>query len=236
MPSRLIGLMRQLTWDEFRGNPTQKELAELQQIAANAAGKTVGMAGTHSDFTVNFGGGRPDDPVLTPVPGSSPPAFALADTVVATVTFDGARSWKRIAPLTLRGEGFLLDHEQGHYDITALMARDCFIDLMQLKAQTFASPQAGQTAARDIVRRYKSRVGPIQDKYDGDTTNGAWFVPSRLPERKESFQTKWEGFILRARGEERQPPAGGVAEGSPVDGVRYKVRLLDVLAGGGFTF
>jgi hypothetical protein len=234
MPSQLVGFFppRRLSWNEFKGNPTTKELEELRRIAAGHPNMTVGMAGTYSSFTVNFGGSVPSDPVLTSIPGSSPATFALADTIVATVNFDGARSWKQIGPLSLKGEQLLLDHEQGHFDLTALIARDCFIDLMQLKAKTFPSRQAGQAEANQIVADYQSKLSRIQTTYDKDTTHGAWVTPymAMMAERKESFQNKWEGFIQRARTEKRQPQV--IAP----DGSIYLVPLLKVLDDGGFLF
>jgi hypothetical protein len=184
------------------------------------------MAAIKSGFTVSFGGTRPDVPVMTGSAG----AFVLGDNITLRVVFDDKRSWKRIAPLTLKGEQLLLDHEQGHYDITALMARDCFIDIMQLKAKTYGSEQDGRTEATDIVGDYRTKLEAIQKTYDNDTTHGAWVTPSFLPERKESFQTKWEGFIHIAKSEIRQP------EVSSPFGKPYKVRLLEVLAKNGFTF
>lgn len=230
MSSRMTGLKRTLEWKDFAGTPTPKELQDLQRIAGNASGKTVGMAGTKSSFTVNFGGKAPDDPVLVPVPGSSPAKFTLSDNITVTVVFDPHRSWKQLDPLSDKGKQFLLDHEQGHYEISALMARDCFIDVMQLKAKTYDSIAAGQAEAKAIVKSYKDKLDKVQDKYDDDTTHGAWVTPSFLPERKETFQTKWEGFFMKARTQERVP-----AVEAP-DGATYKIRLLDVLAAGGFTF
>jgi hypothetical protein len=216
------------------GKPTAKELTEIARIAAGAPGKTVGSAQTSSDFTVDFGGGTGGrinpDPVLTADP-DNPKAFVLADNIVVTVTFNANGSWKLLAPLTLTGEQFLLDHEQGHYNISALMGRDCFIKLMQLKANSYGSRADGEQAARNVIAFYHDRLQPAQDTYDSDTTHGAWFVPSSMGlERKGSDQTKWEGFLTRARTERRVPEIR-----SPADNEPYKVRLLDVLATAGFT-
>jgi hypothetical protein len=227
MASKFIGLTRQLGWDQFTGTPTPQELQKMQQVAAGASG-TVGMAAVKSSFKVHFGGKNPDEPVLIPAPGGS--GFSLGDDVVVTAIFDQTGSWKRIDPLTTKGEELLLDHERGHYDLTALMARDCFIDLMQLKAKTFSSQADGQAAAKDIVKSYRDKLEKIQKKYDDDTIHGAWVTPMMGPERKETFQTKWEMYITRARTEERNP-----AMIAP-DGKFYKVRILDVLANGGFIF
>jgi hypothetical protein len=234
MPSSLVGFfpLRRLSWNEFRGKPTPAELAELQRIAAGAPTKTIGMAGTHSSFAVNFGGSNAGEPVLTPIPGSSPMAFTLADTIVITVNFDSARSWKQIGPLSSTGQQILLDHEQGHFDLTALIARDCFIDLMQLKAKTFPSQQAGQAEANKVVADYQRKLRGIQRTYDNDTTHGAWVTPTlaMMGERKETFQNKWEGFIKRAQTEGRQPQV------TAPNGAIYKVPLLKVLDDGGFLF
>jgi hypothetical protein len=228
MPSELIGMRRKLTWADFSGNPTAQELQRMQAVAAGASGKVVGIAQISSNFSVNFGGSIPADPVLNPEPGAS--TFELADTITVTVNFVNLHSWKRIAPLTLEGEQLLLDHEQGHYDMTALMARDCFIDLMKLKAKSYPTRAAGQAEARGIVSSYQTKLDTVQNTYDTDTIHGAWVVPftKMLKERKESFQVKWEGFIEKAFTVERA--SGETTPG----GIPYKRRLLDVLADGGF--
>ena len=203
MPSRLVGLNRKLNWREFIGNPTAEDLQKIARIASRATGMTVGSAQTSSDFTVNFGGKVATDPVLTADP-DNPKAFVLANDIVVNVVFDANRSWKRIDPLTLTGSNFLLDHEQGHYNISALMGRDCFLKLMQLKANSYGSRADGEQAAKNVIAFYHDRLDPAQDTYDSDTTHGAWFVPSSVGlERKGSDQTKWEGFMTRARTEPR---------------------------------
>jgi len=229
MASQLLGLIRQLIWNDFKGKPSAADLAKMQQIAANASSGTVGMAMTASDFTVSYGGSRPGEPVLTADPGGS--TYSLADTITITVVFDPMKSWAQTGPLTTSGSQFLLDHEQGHYDLTALMARDCFIDLMQLKAKSYAAAADGQKEAKDIFQKYHDKLNPVQDKYDWETTHGAWVTPSMGPERKASDQVRWEGFVQTAFTSDR--PSGG---SSPSDGKSYKVRILDVLAKGGFVF
>ncbi|HLK67572.1 MAG TPA: DUF922 domain-containing protein [Bryobacteraceae bacterium] len=226
MSSSLIGLFKKLEWTDFRGSPSQKELQALQNAAASS-GQTVGMAGTSSTFNVKFSG--KDDPVLNSVPGAS--TFVLDDNVIATVVFDPQKSWKRIDPLSDIGKDLLLDHEQGHYDISALMARDCFIDIMQLKAKTYATKKDGEDEAKNIVKSYKDKLQKVQDEYDDDTTHGAWVQPSSgfFKERKSSDQLKWENFFNQARTSAR---ASG--DSSP-DGIAYKIRLLDVLKAAGFN-
>jgi hypothetical protein len=227
MPSELKGLKRQLTWAMFTGTPTADDLQRMQRIAAGASGKIVGMAQISSGFDVNFGGTPPDEPRITPDPGR--PTFGLEDTVTVTVWFNAQRSWKRLDGLSSKGEDLLLDHEQGHYDLSALMARDCFIDLMLLKPKDYANSATGQAEVRAVVSDYKKKLEAVQKTYDNDTTHGAWVVPSGIfPERKESFQVKWEGFIEKAFTIVR------TSGGSSPDGIPYKKKLLDVLDDGGF--
>jgi hypothetical protein len=221
MPSQLVGLRRKLQWVEFNGVPTAQESQEIQAVIAAAGGKTVGNAMIRSSFSVNYGGNPTTQPVLIPVP-SAPGTFTLQDSITVTVSFDGG--FKNIDPLSAKGKEILLDHEQGHYDLTALMARDCFIDLMQLKGRTFSSQAEGRKAAKDIEDAYTRKLKAIQKLYDKDTIHGAWVVPSGMhPERKESPQNKWEGFIFKALSHERTPSM------TAPDGASYKKRLLDVL-------
>ncbi len=224
MPSTLIGLKKTLVWTQFTGAPSASDLRELQRIAASS-GKTLGMAGITSSFNVKFGG--KDEATLLPSGGG----FTLADDVVVTVVFDSQKSWKQIDPLSAITAQLLLDHEQGHYDFTALMARDCFIDLMQLKSQTFSDVATGRSAAKSIVDTYQTKLKTVQKTYDSDTFHGGWVVPSSgfFPPRKESYQVKWEGFITSAFTVERQPQVV-----APTDGATYKIRILDAIATGGF--
>ena len=193
------------------------------------------MAGIFSDFTVNFGGGNSNVPTPAAVLGVSPTVFTLADTVTVTINMNKKLSWKRIEPLSSKGEALLLDHEQGHYDLTALMARDCFIDLMQLKAKTFPNQQAVQKEANDIVSAYQKKLKAMQKLYDDKTRHGAWVTPSfgarGMGERKETDQNQWEFWIQTAKTEERQSPM------TAPDGTPYKVTILKVLEDkGNFVF
>ena len=226
MASRLHNFVRTLTWNDFPGNPTPDELEELRKIAAANRTMTVGMAGIHCDFSVDFGGSS--KATLTAVPGRSPGVFALADTITVTATMDTVKSWRRTAPLSAAEEALLLSHEQGHFDLMALMARDCFIALMQLKTSTFSDQPSGQTAADTIVSDFQKKLRAMQKHYDKETRHGAWVTVSHgarmLGPRKEREQNQWEGFIDTAQTEERKP-----AMASPVDGMTYKRTILEVL-------
>ena len=232
MASSLEGLFRRVSWDDFKGFPNQAERRRLEAAQANAGpGKTVGMAGIAPDFTVIWGTSSPKEPNLIPVAGTSPVQYVLADTIVVTATVKQARSWKQIEPLPPAAQALLLQHEQGHYDATALVARDCFIALMRLKGRTFGSVKEGRKEAADIVHEHRTKLDAIQVAYDFDTTDGAWESFGSLGLRKGLLQLKWEGYFTRARTETRSPVDGDVPQ-SP-DGVPYKKTLADILTGAG---
>src|SRR5580700_6441315 len=120
MPSQLLNLRRQLAWQDYQGavRPPNSPFA----------------AATNMNFTVN----RPSF-----MQGSG--GFQLVDQVTVTVVFDARASWVRpeINQAIPQQQQFLLDHEQGHYDICALSARDCFIMLMSLKGMTWSDRNSG---------------------------------------------------------------------------------------------
>ena len=79
--------------------------------------------------------------------GSSPARFQLQDSFSTTVDFGRdsfVMSWVFSRPQQFQTD--LLNHEQGHYNITALVCRDCFVDVMLLKDQSFATAEAGVDA------------------------------------------------------------------------------------------
>src|ERR1041385_7492150 len=115
MPSKLVGLFKTLTWNDFQGPPDPK--------------KPSLDAFTSAGFVL---------PVINPVliPGTTNLHFD--DNVVITVSMNSGKSWKRQSNINAKGTTYatdLLKHEQGHYDINALIARDLFIEIMQLKGR-----------------------------------------------------------------------------------------------------
>lgn len=221
MASQLTGRLVQLSWPDFSGQPPGGKAKELDGATP---GRSVFLAGTFSNFTATFGGGT--QPNFDQTPGSSPPAFTLRDDVTIAVTFEKTKSWKVIDHLSDITKDFLLDHEQGHYDITALMARDCFIEVMQVKGKTFPSASEGAKAVLGIVARYRAAWDKVQTKYDWDTNHGTWNVPSFGRPTKGTEQVRWEGYIRRAFTDERTP-----AVQAP-DGAMYKRKLTDVARDG----
>ena len=211
MPSQLVGLMRKLTWANFQGN---------------APANSPWAAQTASGF-------RASPPTFDNNGGT----FKLRDQVTVNIVFDANRSWRvnmNQWPTQLQQD--LLDHEQGHYTISALNARDLFIRLMGLKNSTYASQADGMRDYNDWIRIFNDREKKIQAEYDSDTghSQANVFTPSSgmvtPPPQKSSTQEKWERLIAKAFVELRQ--SGGAAP----DGTLYKKDLIDVLLQNGITF
>lgn len=209
MPSFLLNLKKQLDWRDFQGP---------------VPGGTTFAAATASSFTVSN-------------PTFQRGTFMLNDSVTVTVVFDPRTSWKlpelSQQPPQLQQE--LLEHEQGHYDITALVARDLFIHLMALKGSSYPNAAAGQRDFVDWVNMYQAKWQKIQTTYDAETghSQANVFVPSTNlftpPHQKGAPQAKWEGLIASAFTTPR--PSGGTAP----DGTPYKMQLEDVLINAGIS-
>jgi hypothetical protein len=219
MPSELIGRDRKLTWKDFSGRVP----AKFAGAAAAVPDKTNVLAQTDSSFEATFGG------IKTPNLEAKAGGFGLANDVKINIIFTDKNSWKIIDHLSANGSAFLLDHEQGHYNITALVARDCFIEVMQCKEKTYATEAAGRSDVLDIITANKGLLRKIQDKYDDETLHGQWVVPTMHPEYKSSFQVKWEGFINQAF------TTGRVPEVVAPNGAIWKKPLIDVLRDAGVT-
>jgi hypothetical protein len=211
--SQLIGRQLKLKWTDFSGKPPGNKAQELDGATP---GRSTFLAATASSFKATFGGA--DKPNFD---GTN-----LRDDITVTIVFDQVKSWRVIDHLSDTTKGFLLEHEQGHYDITALMARDCFIELMQLKANAFASAADGTKEVLGLIGRQQTALGKVQTKYDWDTNHGTWYVPQMGPPTKGSEQVRWEGYIRRAFTDDRSP-----AMVAP-DGASYKRRLVDVARDG----
>jgi len=187
MPSVLRNLSHTLSWSDFRG-----------QVPSNAslnAQTAVDIEFTRLEVERTSSGVR------------------LRDNVILTIALKHNQSWAKQNARTAA----LLNHEQGHYHITALTGRDMFIDLMQLKSQTFSGDPALQSEFNGIRARYNAQA--MHDKYDArsETDHG----------RDSAKQRIWDGYFQRARTHPRSPRL--VAP----DGAVYKVRLRDVLRAAG---
>jgi hypothetical protein len=204
MASRLENLIRTLTWNDFP-----------RRSVTPAPGQTIHVALTAVDIHPTL-----PNPTIIPVPGSRPTVYQLSDNVVVKVEYVRANSWVSDWVFT-QPQSFqdhLLNHEQGHYNLTALVARDLFVDLMLLKQQRFASSAAGINAIRPIIAPLQTQPHisqRISDLYDSanETRNG----------HDHPAQQRWDGYIRTAFTTAR--PSGTTAPG----GVAHKVRIVDVL-------
>jgi hypothetical protein len=215
LTSKLIGRKRQLDWDgDYKGTPDPKSPFE---------------ALTKTGADVKVGGAIPGESSFEAA-GSS---FKLKDSVVVTVDVDRNKCWKKAsvdnAPDNQRK--LLLEHEQGHYDIAALIARDMFIEIMALKSRTFATRLDGSNELRSIINRHAVLASTVDALYDssGETGHTAIEFLSFGPPRKPAAQAKWEGYIRRAFTEERSPQV------TAPDGATYKITLASVLRGAGHS-
>jgi hypothetical protein len=202
MPSRLNGLINQLAWNIF----------PRRRGAAPSAGQTGTAAQTGvsiSSHGISF----------HPIRGSRPPQFQLVDSITVTVSFNANQSFvmEWVFQKSQNFQNDLLSHEQGHYNMNALIARDFFIDVMQLKSQSFQNAHDGLNAVNQIRAYSLAKIQDISNLYDNDTSNGL----------NATGQAQWNGFIRSAF---TQPRSSG--DQSP-DGIPFKTRLIDVLRAGG---
>jgi hypothetical protein len=78
-------------------------------------------------------------------------------------------SWVFARPQTFQDE--LLNHEQGHYEIGMLNAKDFFFGLQGIQATGFATAREGVDAMNNLNATLGSAQA-IHDKYDLDTRSG----------------------------------------------------------------
>lgn len=196
------GLLRKLTWADF-GQPKAKPAPGPGQHAVAALTDTA-----FSQWTYNIDSIRQGSSFV----------YRLRDNIRIRIQFKQATSWVAdwVFSLSSQEQTELLKHEQGHYEIVALMGRDLFIDLMQLKPNDYKTAQKAQQEVQNVKKRYTSTViQSIHDKYDSvaETEHGADKIK----------QAKWDKYFKKAFSDTRKPAV------TAPDGVAYKMRLLDVL-------
>ena len=195
MPSSLFGLRRTLTWNDFRtvqGNPPGPD-----DPAADAANTSL-------QPTLNFSW------------SGDPPNIVIRDGLVVRVNFDAQGSYKYswMAGIGAGDRARLLTHEQGHYDIAALLAREYFFQVVALRANTYSSVadlNSDKEAARTATI---GRQQEIFDLYDTGTSHGT----------DPSGQAKWSDYVRTAFTRPATPPS------PPVSGVQVMKSILDVLS------
>lgn len=198
MGSVLTGREKKLTWKDF-GTPVKKPTPAPGQVAV--------AAHTEVNYTFSINAKR------------SGKEFELEDSVKIGIYLDTHKSWVAdwVFTQSQQFQDDLLNHEQGHYDLAALMYRDMFLELMQMKGQTFATTTELQKEINRIQASYATQK--VHDKYD---------LPSEANHGRNATQQKvWDSYFQKAKTTPRTP------EVKTPDGVLYRVTLLEVLAAAG---
>jgi hypothetical protein len=219
MASKLEGLDRQLTWADF-GKP--------RAGSPPAPGKTATAAFTDvsiSTSSISF----------PPLPGSKPFRFQLSDTVTVRIVFNPAKSFVMswvFSGSTTGSPDDLLKHEQGHYSIAALIARDFFVDLLLLKTKIYLSQTDALKEVTQIRKSTLDKVQKVNDLYDTETQNGQ--IAAAQKQWNDFFDTAFlqKRLLLPFRCEVADwfaPPDPTKAPLLGPDGEPLKKRLLDVL-------
>jgi len=202
MASSLSGLFRTLTWNDFT----------RRQANPPATGQATTAAFTSSPFSNSAFS-------VQPIRGSSPAWFQLQDSFSIKVDFGRdsfVMSWVFSRPQQFQTD--LLNHEQGHYNITALVCRDCFVDVMLLKNQFFATAKAGVDAVELIKQQSLSKIATVQKLCDKEVHPEQDAGKSRGP-----MQSTWDR-ILQSTFSEARSSGTAAPNGTP-----HKRRLIDLL-------
>jgi len=205
MPSKLENLLRKVQWSDFA----------RRRMPAPAPGQTMVAARTDVAY-------RPFAWSLAPVPGSKPTIVRLSDNITITIDLNRSSSWvaEWVFQQPQQFQDDLLVHEQGHYNVTALMARDLFIDLMLLKQNDYTNQNTAVSEINAVLGRYGTPViQAVNKKYDSDpeTKHGA----------NTPAQQRWNGYFTSAFTQPRTP-----ATAAP-DGTPHRMPLLQVLKNAG---
>ncbi|HMD71938.1 MAG TPA: hypothetical protein VKF41_11370 [Bryobacteraceae bacterium] len=157
---------------------------------------------------------------LEGIPGSKPPKAKLKDTIVVSVSL-GAASWVEdwVFNLPQAKQDELLNHEQGHFTVGGLLARDFYYDLLKLRQKEYSSPAESTADFNGLKNSRDAAFKAIVDKYDADTKHGT----------VAAQQARWDGFLSSAANQPRNPPE------TAQDGTALKIRLVDLLKTFGIT-
>jgi hypothetical protein len=188
MTSTLSGVPRTLKWSDFR--------------AVTTAPGGVPF-GAETVVTHHVSGLHP-----VKVQASRTDLFLLPDSITVSVTL-ATDSWRLTS---LENDKWLLRHEQGHYDVYALMIRDWFTDVVAMIPQPWAMNDLNEQL-HDLKETYLDRITSIQNSYDSDTEH----------DQNGEDQWVWWSVIRRAMELHRMPLTPGP------DGRLLKLRLLDAL-------
>jgi hypothetical protein len=188
MTSTLSGVPRTLKWTDFQAMTTAPGGVPF-------AAETVT---THKITGVN--------PMK--VEASRDEFLLLANSITVSVTL-APSSWRLTS---VDNDQWLLRHEQGHYDVYALMVRDWFTDVVAMIPQPWTKADLTEQMS-SLQETYFDRIPSIQKAYDDDTGHS----------RNGEDQWEWWSAIRRAMELHRLPLTPGP------DGRLLKLRLLDAL-------
>ena len=166
---------KRLVWTDFA----------TRQISAPAPGATATAAMTAVNMAIS-----PNVFHFQPASFLKQPNFKLTEDPNVTVTLDAPRmwvaSWVFSSPPAFQVR--LLNHEQGHYEISMLNAVDIFHELNSIQIGAFADARAGANAINGMQTQLFD-VQRIHNKYDTDTSHGVNLI----------MQTSWNTALLNAR-------------------------------------
>ena len=209
MPSTLKNLFfwKTMDWKTF-GTPKSKP-------APTASHRRPG-ANTHARWKFSTA------PKEEKIPGTK--LYRLKDNVGVTIDFDKGKSWVAtwvFDPSRKQFQKDLLHHEIGHYKICALIARDLFIEIMQLKSKQYSSLAAISKDINGIINRHHNEkvIQKIHDKYD-ETSEADHGLNA-------GGQKRWDGYFNKAFTQARVPHQ------TTPGGTTYKVPLLEILGKAG---
>ncbi len=179
MASTLKNLIRKLNLSDFHSNDqVSKPAPGTHHHVAETAVK-VGTMGLKTEFV----GGK----------------YRIKDSLMVDIQFDPRQSWVAdfVSGESDEFQSQLLKHEQAHYDIAALLARDFFLAVMKLITDNYPYSTSNEPIA-DVNQAKQVTLDKMQivnDQFDADTYHGM----------NKSQQDRWLGFIQSAFTQRVQP-------------------------------
>jgi Bacterial protein of unknown function (DUF922) len=150
MPNTLTGADLRLQWSDFQA-----------RAPANAGNR---VAFTSASFNLGSFNIVPAYAAIgIRAPNASNDLGFVIDNLRAQVTLNRHRMWS----VTSAQTADLLTHEQGHYDIVALVISDLFIDLTNLPS-VMTTTQAVQVYANGKISEAQRRIGVMESNGDAD--------------------------------------------------------------------
>ena len=215
MASALSGVDRKLRWTDFTS------VAAPPPITPPPAYPPGAM----TDAEINVRGLQLDVVWL----GAPGPFYKIRDSLIVRVSLN-PDSWRLASLSTAPGpdQVWLLKHEQGHYDIHALLARDYYQRVRSMMDQPFTNPADAREQLSDHLDATLRRVEAMNRDYDATTWGGS----------KREVQWSWWCAIERARQRHQSPLArddfGRLLKDD--EGHLLKVELVDALRSFGLGY